>query len=81
MIRKLPLLACLLLLACGGPNPAEPPERRYKWTAFGMERGVHVFCSPDGLHWTRNESTSIFSDIGGGVELGLPLLAESGHLE
>ena len=49
-------------------NPATPPEERFKFTCFGMERGVHVFVSPDGIVWQRNETLGVFSDIGGGVE-------------
>jgi len=49
-------------------NPAAPPEELYKFTCFSMERGVILFTSPDCIHWKRNETLMLFSDVGGGVE-------------
>ena len=50
------------------PNPAAPPEERYKYVAFCMYRGIYVFVSPDGLHWRRNETIALPFECGGGVE-------------
>ena len=49
-------------------NPTVPAEELYKFTCFSMERGVVLFTSPDCIHWKRNETLMLFSDVGGGVE-------------
>jgi hypothetical protein len=49
-------------------NPAVPEGERIKYFSFGMERGVHIFTSPDGIDLKRSGVTSICTDIGGGVE-------------
>jgi hypothetical protein len=49
-------------------NPVVPSDERVKFFSFGMERGIHVFSSPNGLDYVRSGTTSLTSDIGGGVE-------------
>ena len=51
------------------PNPAEPPERRYKMLAWLMTRGFYVLTSPDGIHWQRNESCAFPFDPDGSCEI------------
>lgn len=51
------------------PNPAEPPERRYKMLAWLMTRGFYVLTSPDGTHWQRNESCAFPFDPDGSCDI------------
>lgn len=51
------------------PNPAEPPERRYKMLAWLMTRGFYVLTSPDGLHWQRNEACAFPFDPDGSCDI------------
>jgi hypothetical protein len=49
-------------------NPSTPSNEKIKFFCFGMERGVHLFTSPDGINFCRSGTTSLCSDVGGGVE-------------
>ena len=45
------------------PNPACPPEARYK--ALGgvkSEGGLYAFQSPDGIHWTKMQAKPVVTD-------------------
>lgn len=50
-------------------NPACRPEHRYKYLAYGMNRGIYLCTSPDAVHWRRNETLALPFDCGGGAEL------------
>jgi len=50
------------------PNPAAPAAERFKFTAYYMTRGQYLYYSPDGIHFTRNETLMEPFDCGGGVE-------------
>jgi len=47
------------------PNPAAPASQRYKLAAWCMYRGLYLFYSPDGIHWTRNETIGLPFDPDG----------------
>ena len=50
-------------------NPACPPDERYKMAAWTMNRGLHIFTSPDSIHWRRNETLMFPFDPDGSVEI------------
>ncbi|NUN97159.1 MAG: hypothetical protein HUU16_13405 [Candidatus Omnitrophica bacterium] len=45
-------------------NPAAAPEARYKATGAGAEtgKGVWIYQSPDGIHWTPMADAPVFSN-------------------
>jgi hypothetical protein len=51
------------------PNPEVPPEHRYKYVAWCMNRGFYVFTSPDGVHWRRNEAVALPFDPDGSIDV------------
>ena len=51
------------------PNPDVPPEHRYKYVAWCMNRGFYVFTSPDGVHWRRNEAMALPFDPDGSIDV------------
>ena len=49
-------------------NPSINDEEKYKLTSWIGNRGIHLFFSPDGIHWRRNETTMLSLVSGGGAE-------------
>lgn len=47
------------------PNPAAPPEEKYKYVAWGHYWGFFAWTSPDGIHWKRNETCALPFDPDG----------------
>ena len=50
------------------PNPACPPEERFKATLWVGQRGIYLYFSPDAIHWRRNETCMLPLVSGGGCE-------------
>ena len=50
-------------------NPSCPLEDRYKLAAWTMNRGLHIFTSPDSIHWGRNETLMFPFDPDGSAEI------------
>ncbi len=46
---------------CYDSNPACPPEQRYKAVA-GLGKGLCLFYSPDGIHWTKAQPEPILTN-------------------
>jgi len=49
-------------------NPNILPEEQYKLTSWIGNRGIHLFFSPDGIHWRRNETLILPLVSGGSAE-------------
>lgn len=49
-------------------NPAVPASERFKLTAWLENRGIYLFVSSNGLHWSRNECAMLPLVSGGGAE-------------
>jgi len=49
-------------------NPNILPEEKYKLTSWIGNRGIHLFFSPDGVHWRRNETLILPLVSGGSAE-------------
>jgi hypothetical protein len=47
--------------------PDVPADERFKLVAWSMYWGFHVFVSPDGIHWRRNEVTALPFDPDGSI--------------
>ena len=51
------------------PNPQAAGDQRYKLMAWLLKRGIYMFCSPDGVHWQRNETAAFPFDPDGSCEI------------
>jgi hypothetical protein len=49
-------------------NPNVLPEERFKLTAWLANRGIYYYCSPDMIHWRRNETIMLPVVSGGNAE-------------
>lgn len=49
-------------------NPDVRKEEKFKLTSWIGNRGIHLFFSPDGVNWRRNETTMLSLVSGGGAE-------------
>ena len=45
---------------CFDTNPASPPEQRYK-ALGGQSKGVFLYSSPDGIHWSRAQEEPVLT--------------------
>jgi hypothetical protein len=64
VIRNLPLYGTFF----EDRNPNILPEEKYKLTSWIANRGIHLFFSPDGLYWRRNETLILPLVSGGSAE-------------
>ncbi len=49
-------------------NPNIPTDERFKISAWVANSGIHLYTSPDLIHWSRNETIMLPLVSGGGAE-------------
>jgi hypothetical protein len=49
-------------------NPNILKEEKFKMTAWSANRGIYYYCSPDMIHWRRNETIMLPVVSGGNAE-------------
>ncbi len=52
--------ACHNFTPCIDTNPACPPEQHYK-ALGGVSKGLYLFYSADGIHWTKAQPEPVFT--------------------